>query len=624
MVVSIVAMLAAIATTVAPAAAQTALSMLCVSPDITVALSSGTVTPQQVQCYSFPSGTAVTSFAGIVPGMNVTGYFPLSATQTLLTIDTTASLPIDGVGGTVIVSPRDVASYNPTTSLFSPTLYFSGTANGVPDGARIDAIAMDTSGNLLLSFDVTISLPSSSGTITVKPADLVSFNSGVYTLVFDSAAASIPDGVNLDGATMLPNLDLLMAFDVFGSIGGVDFAPTGVLEFNPGESSWVLSFDGVSADNWPDGSRIQGVYAQASVAPTPTATATATATDTPTATATATGTATATDTPTATPTATPTTSISVAATLAFPDAPVGDTVTKNITVKNTGANLLFIGDVTSSDPEFAETGTTCPGGGLAHLATCTIAIGFTPSGLGPHGATLSVFDNASSSPQHVAASGTGVVDMTVTPTSFMFASTKIGSTKAKTITVSNKQSSSVSLALPPGFSGANAGDFSQTGGTCTSTLAAKTACTLIVTYAPSALGTEAATMTVTDSPDALGPYTVSFTTAENIPATVAPATTLAFGTTTVAHPNKTKNITLTNLSASSLAVNEGSTSGPNAGDFAVTGGTCGSSVAANSMCTIAITFTPTLHATAESASIAVSIGSDPTSPHNIALTGTGP
>jgi hypothetical protein len=300
-------------------------------------------------------------------------------------------------------------------------------------------------------------------------------------------------------------------------------------------------------------------------------------------------------------------------------------------VKNTGANLLFVGNVTSNDPEFAATGaTTCPGGGLAHLATCTIGIGFTPSTLGMHSATLSVFDNASSSPQSVAASGTGVADMTVTPTGYAFGSVKIGSTRPKTFVVHNFQTNAVTLTLPPGFSGPNASDFSVTGGTCltltpASTLAAKAICTLIVTYAPTQLGTESALMTVADSPDTLGPYMIPLTTAENIPATVIPASTLAFGTLTARTPTKTKDITVTNLSAFALPVSEGSTTGPNAGDFAVTGGTCGGgTVAANSTCTIAITFTPTAGPSAESASIAVSIGSDPTSPHNIALTGTGP
>ena len=264
---------AAIGISVAPAAAQTALSFLCVSPDITVALSSsGTVTPQDMLCYGFPlsSGPSLFPFS-IPPGVNVTGYFDVSSTQALITIDTTAALPTNGSGGTVTVTPHDVAEFNSSTGYFLPTLYFSGTSYGIPDGTRIDAVGMDLSGDLLLSFDVTVSLPApGSTTITVKPADLVSFNGSTYTLVFNSASAGIPDGTNLVGAMMLPNGDLLTAFDVIGSIGGVDFTPTDVLEFNPSASSWVLSFNGASSDDWPDGSIIQGVFAE--VAPTATAT----------------------------------------------------------------------------------------------------------------------------------------------------------------------------------------------------------------------------------------------------------------------------------------------------------------------------------------------------------------
>ena len=310
--------------------------------------------------------------------------------------------------------------------------------------------------------------------------------------------------------------------------------------------------------------------------------------------------------------------------LAFGSVPVEDTLTKNITVKNTGTHPLYVGKVSSNDAEFAATGaTTCPGGGLAPTMTCTIAIGFTPSALGAHSATISVNVNTSSNPQHVAATGTGTVDLTVTPTSAIFTTTKIGSTKTKTITVTNKRN--VPVALGESFSGPNSTDFSVTGGTCMASgeHAPKTSCTLIVTYTATQLGTESATMTVTNFQDTLGTLTVSFTTAENIPATVAPST-LAFGTLTVRTSPKLLNIAVTNLSGFSLSVSEGSPSGANAGDFAVTGGTCGGTASPHSTCTIAITFTPTQHATPESASIAVMIGSDPTSPHNIGLTGTGP
>ena len=119
---------------------------------------------------------------------------------------------------------------------------------------------MDGSGNLLLSFDVTISVPKTGGgMLTVKPAISFSFNGAAYALVFDSGTAGIQDGMNLDGASMLPNADLLLAFDNFGSIGGIDFTPTDVLEFN-GSGSWVVSFNGESSDDWPDGSLIQGAF----------------------------------------------------------------------------------------------------------------------------------------------------------------------------------------------------------------------------------------------------------------------------------------------------------------------------------------------------------------------------
>ena len=317
--------------------------------------------------------------------------------------------------------------------------------------------------------------------------------------------------------------------------------------------------------------------ATATVTATQTATSTATLTATPTVTATptatATATATATQTATATPTATPTTSISVPATLAFPSTPVGDTATKTLTVKNTGTNLLFINSVTSNDAEFAATGaTTCPPTGLAHLATCTIAIGFTPGALGARSATLTLNDNAGTGSQNVALSGTGTATMTVTPASFSIGDEKDGSKSTKTVTVTNKQTNAVSLI--EGFSGPNAGDFSVTGGTCTSTLAAKTACTLIVTFAPTAVGTESASMTVTDSPDPLGSYPVSFTASATLPESLS-ATSLHFGNV-YQTASKTLSVTVTNNATSGSITLTGATiGGANAGDFAVTGGSCG-------------------------------------------------
>ncbi len=422
---------------VGPASAQTPLSVLCTSPDISVALTSGTVTPQQLQCYSFPSGSLAIPPTGIPAGVNITGFFPSGSSQLLLTIDTTAALPINGSGGTVTVTPRDVASYNTSTSLFAPTLYFAGQANSIPDGTRIDALGKDGSGNLLLSFDVTITVPKSGGgTLTVKPADLVSFNGASYTLVFNSAARGIPDGMNLDGATRLPNADLLMAFDESGSIASIDFTPTDVLEFNPGGNAWVVSFSAKSVDDWPDGSVVQGVWA-APVASTPTATPKATPTSTATHTATATATATKTATPTATATATATATRTATAT-ATPTMTATPTVTPTpvpVTLKIKPKSLKFVDTKVGrhskpktvkvsnpkgkkkhpgfpvliemiSDPGVFTQTNNCPAS-LAAGSSCSIAVTFTPSAAMKQTGALTITDNAHGSMQTVHLSGSG-------------------------------------------------------------------------------------------------------------------------------------------------------------------------------------------------------------------------
>jgi hypothetical protein len=341
---------------------------------------------------SSPIGALPLSFSGIPDGTDVSAFFPISATQTLLAIDITAALPTDGTGDTVTVAPRDVVSYNSSSGFYSSTLFFPGAANGIPDGTQIDALGMDGSGHLLLSFDVTISLPQTGGgTLTVKPADLVSFNGATYTLVFNSAAAGIPDGTNLIGATMLPNADLLMTFDVTGAIAGVDFTPTDVLEFNPGANSWGVSFNGMTSDDWPDGSQMRGVWA---APPTPTPTATSTRTATPTATSTRTATLTAT--PPATP-ATTATSTATATPTATPTGTATVTATATSTTKATAT--------ATATPTVTATATPTPTG----------TIGATPT----------------STPTPVAGK------LKVSPKTLKFGSVTVNQSKTKTVTVTN-------------------------------------------------------------------------------------------------------------------------------------------------------------------------------------------
>ena len=314
--------------------------------------------------------------------------------------------------------------------------------------------------------------------------------------------------------------------------------------------------------------------------------------------------------------------MTVTSSISFGKVAVGQTATRTLTVHNTGAaNPLIISSAFSSDPEFSAGSSGTCGAipvTLAPKTSCTLAVAFTPNAVGTQSATMTLSDNANSSPQSAALSGNGIADFTTSVTSLAFPKVKIGSTGVKSFSVRNHQTQPVTLS--ESFNGANASDFAITGGSCTATLAANTSCTFSVTFTASALGTESATLSIADSPDPLSPYAIALTTAPTIPATVAPSK-MSYGT--LKNASKTRNVTVTNLSNVALPVSE-SFSGNNAADFAVTGGTCGATAAANSSCTIAVTFTPTGGGAAESASMAATIGSDPNSPHSIGLTGTGP
>jgi Abnormal spindle-like microcephaly-assoc'd, ASPM-SPD-2-Hydin len=490
-----------IAISVAPASAQTPLSKLCVSPDITVVLGSGMIMaeraasrihfpPNEVQCYTLASGTMPVSISEIPMGVNVATYYPLSSTQTLLTFDNVAALPIDVDLDTVTATPGDVASYNPTTGYFSSPLYFHGASNGVPSGTGIDALGMDNSGHLLLSFDVAVSLPKQGGgKLTARPADLVSFNGTAYTMVFNSVSAGIPAGTNLDGATMLSNNDLLMTFDVIGSIAGVDFTPTDVVEFNPGANSWVMAFDGASVDDWPAGSLMQGVWA-AAVPATPSSTPTASASPTATASASPTATATVTGTPTSSATATATTS-----------ATATPTTSATPTVTATGATATA---TATASPTATSTGSATP----TVTASTTPTITATATATATITATATTTATATSTASPTATPTSVPVTLKIKPRSLKFPRTAVGtSSKPKTVKVSNPKGNK----KHPGASVliemiSDPGVFSESNN-CPASLAAGASCSISVTFTPSAAAKQTGTLTITDNAHG-GPQTV--------------------------------------------------------------------------------------------------------------------
>ena len=106
------------------------------------------------------------------------------------------------------------------------TLEFEASAQGGPAGAKIDALASNGS-DLLLSFDTTVSLSGE----TFDDADLVQITGAGFVRFFDSAGAGVPPGMDLDAAAVDADGLLYLSFDISGSLGGIDFDDEDVLEF---------------------------------------------------------------------------------------------------------------------------------------------------------------------------------------------------------------------------------------------------------------------------------------------------------------------------------------------------------------------------------------------------------
>ena len=168
---------------------------------------------------------------------------------------------------------------------------------------------------------------------------------------------------------------------------------------------------------------------------------------------------------------------------------------KTVTLTNTGTAALDIGNIATSG-DFAQkiVAKSC-GSALAAGTSCVIEVTFTPTQIGVRTGTLTITDNASNSPQTVPLSGTGIPQATLTPTSKTFPAEMVGtSSPAVVFTLANKQSVTLSNIMI-----STTGDFSVSTTTCTTSLAAKSKCTISVVFTPTMTGTRTGTLKVSDS-----------------------------------------------------------------------------------------------------------------------------
>ncbi len=167
---------------------------------------------------------------------------------------------------------------------------------------------------------------------------------------------------------------------------------------------------------------------------------------------------------------------------------------KNVTLTNSGNATLNITSIATSG-DFAQVTSSKPcGSTLAAGANCIIRVTFTPTQLGLRTGNITITDNAPNSPQTVPLSGTGIPPVALTPSSKMYAAQTVGTTSLpKTFTLKNNQTVTLNNIVI-----STTGDFSVSSTTCTTSLAAKTNCTINVVFTPTQVGTRTGTLNVAD------------------------------------------------------------------------------------------------------------------------------
>jgi hypothetical protein len=300
--------------------------------------------------------------------------------------------------------------------------------------------------------------------------------------------------------------------------------------------------------------------------------------------------------------------------LAFASVAAGTTsAEKTVTLTNSGTGALSIGSIAASG-DFTQTN-KCPSS-LAVKSSCTVNVTFNPSATGAITGALTFTDGATTSPQLVKLTGTGIAPLTFSPTSLTFSSTVVGQTSSATVTATNKQATAISL------SSTASADYSITGGTCGTSLGAAASCTIIVTFAPQYKGSIKGALAIATN-GAFSPQVVGLTgTATGGPAvalTLSP-TSLTFTSTGIGATAPAKIVTVTNKSTGTITIN---TITASANYTAVGSGTtpCVGALAKSAKCTLSVTFTPSDTGSTKGSVAIATTGAG--SPQIVGLSGTG-
>ena len=272
--------------------------------------------------------------------------------------------------------------------------------------------------------------------------------------------------------------------------------------------------------------------------------------------------------------------------LSFPSTVTGaSSAVEGATVQNTGGIAVQLGAF-STTTDYQLSSNSC-GSTLAPGASCAVGITFTPSATGDRPGHLSIASNVAGSPTLVPLDGTGVSPpaLTLSPTSLSFPNTAQGAVSAtRGITVTSSGGAPAQIQ-----SMSIAGDYQIASTSCGSTLAPGMNCVLNIDFAPASTGARAGLLTIQANVSG-GQVTAPLNgTGVTPPALSLTPGSLIFPQTTQGVSSAGESIHLTSTGGASVQLGSLSVSG----DYAISGSSCGASLAPGASCALQIVFTPT-------------------------------
>ncbi len=273
-------------------------------------------------------------------------------------------------------------------------------------------------------------------------------------------------------------------------------------------------------------------------------------------------------------------------TLSFPNTAVKATSSpQTVTVTNNG-NLPATLQTPSVTSDFRLSANTC-GTSLAAGASCSLSITFTPTGPSLRTGLLQLTDNVGT--HSVTLSGNGTAgDVTVSPTAIQFPDTPLNQVSAdRTVTVLNSGNGPLQVGAI-----AASGDFAESDSCAGTTLAAGQSCAVAVRFYPVASGLRTGTLVIASNAKSDSTSTASIALSGNGAGkfnVVLTPTALNFSTAFVGSVTAVQNITVSNTGASTGSLGTIAVSG----DYVLKANTCGTTLAAQTGCTVSIAFAPT-------------------------------